>query len=339
MRRLDLAGTSSTSPASTASSISPASPACGASATSSRSTSATTCSRRNACSRRRSATASASCSPPRRRSTAAERSSDARGDAAAAASPYGITKLTCEHLADAYARASASTRSCCATSTRSGRASAPDMAFTKVGAARSRPPVPALRRRGAGAAGRTSPTSSTRRSRHGGARRAHAQRRRRRRGLDARGDRAARGPRRARARDRGTTRSPATSGGRTRTRPASAPSSAGAEGLARRRLAGQWEWASARVQRAEPCAEGRKPRSSSRPSRRSTSDATPATIAARWWLLVVGAVLGALIGFLFSLSDGKIYKATAQVYLGQPLAPAAAAVPPRHRRRSAIQAS
>ena len=49
------------------------------------------------------------------------------------------------------------------------------------------------------------------------------------------------------------------------------------------------------------------------------------TIAARWWLLVIGAVLGALIGFLFSLSDGKIYKATAQVYLGQPLAPVSAA--------------
>ncbi len=49
------------------------------------------------------------------------------------------------------------------------------------------------------------------------------------------------------------------------------------------------------------------------------------TIAARWWLLVVGAVLGALIGFLVSLSDGKIYKATAQVYLGQPLAPDSAA--------------
>jgi hypothetical protein len=49
------------------------------------------------------------------------------------------------------------------------------------------------------------------------------------------------------------------------------------------------------------------------------------TIAARWWLLVVGAVLGALIGFLVSLSDGKIFKATAQVYLGQPLAPDSAA--------------
>jgi capsular polysaccharide biosynthesis protein len=49
------------------------------------------------------------------------------------------------------------------------------------------------------------------------------------------------------------------------------------------------------------------------------------TIAARWWLLVIGAVLGAFIGFLVSLSDGKIYKATAQVYLGQPLAPDSAA--------------
>jgi capsular polysaccharide biosynthesis protein len=49
------------------------------------------------------------------------------------------------------------------------------------------------------------------------------------------------------------------------------------------------------------------------------------TIAARWWLLVVGAVLGALIGFVVSLSGGKIYKATAQVYLGQPLAPDSAA--------------
>jgi uncharacterized protein involved in exopolysaccharide biosynthesis len=49
------------------------------------------------------------------------------------------------------------------------------------------------------------------------------------------------------------------------------------------------------------------------------------TIAARWWLLVVGAIVGALIGFLISLSGGNIYKATAQVYLGQPLAPDSAA--------------
>lgn len=45
------------------------------------------------------------------------------------------------------------------------------------------------------------------------------------------------------------------------------------------------------------------------------------TIAKRWWLLAIGIVLGALVGFLFSLHGGQQYKATAQVYLGQPLAP------------------
>jgi hypothetical protein len=44
-------------------------------------------------------------------------------------------------------------------------------------------------------------------------------------------------------------------------------------------------------------------------------------IAARWWLLVIGLVAGALVGLLVSLGGGGQYKATAQVYLGQPLAP------------------
>jgi uncharacterized protein involved in exopolysaccharide biosynthesis len=48
-------------------------------------------------------------------------------------------------------------------------------------------------------------------------------------------------------------------------------------------------------------------------------------VAARWWLLALGVALGALVGFLVSLSGGQIYKATAQVYLGQPLAPDSAA--------------
>ena len=48
-------------------------------------------------------------------------------------------------------------------------------------------------------------------------------------------------------------------------------------------------------------------------------------IAARWWLLVVGLALGALVGFALSLSGSQLYKATAQVYLGQPLAPDSAA--------------
>jgi hypothetical protein len=47
-------------------------------------------------------------------------------------------------------------------------------------------------------------------------------------------------------------------------------------------------------------------------------------IAARWWLLAIGVALSALAASS-SLNDGKNYKATAQVYLGQPLAPDSAA--------------
>ena len=49
------------------------------------------------------------------------------------------------------------------------------------------------------------------------------------------------------------------------------------------------------------------------------------TIAARWRLLVVGAVIGALIGFLVRSRTGRSNKGTAQAYLGQPLAPDSAA--------------
>jgi outer membrane lipoprotein SlyB len=50
------------------------------------------------------------------------------------------------------------------------------------------------------------------------------------------------------------------------------------------------------------------------------------TIAARWWLPVGGLVAGLVIGYLVSLgTNSTTYKATAQVYLGQPLAPGGAA--------------
>ena len=49
-------------------------------------------------------------------------------------------------------------------------------------------------------------------------------------------------------------------------------------------------------------------------------------IAARWWLPVGGLIAGLVIGYVVSLgTHSSTYKATAQVYLGQPLAPGGAA--------------
>jgi hypothetical protein len=39
----------------------------------------------------------------------------------------------------------------------------------------------------------------------------------------------------------------------------------------------------------------------------------------RWWLLAAGLVAGAVIGYLVSLGGTQVYKATATIYLGQPL--------------------
>ena len=41
-------------------------------------------------------------------------------------------------------------------------------------------------------------------------------------------------------------------------------------------------------------------------------------LARRWWLVAVGLVAGAVIGFLTSLGGAKVYNATATIYLGQP---------------------
>jgi capsular polysaccharide biosynthesis protein len=41
-------------------------------------------------------------------------------------------------------------------------------------------------------------------------------------------------------------------------------------------------------------------------------------LARRWWLVAIGVVAGAVIGFLVSLGGTKLYSATSTIYLGQP---------------------
>src|SRR5256885_12435766 len=42
-------------------------------------------------------------------------------------------------------------------------------------------------------------------------------------------------------------------------------------------------------------------------------------IAARWWLLLAGIVVGLILGYLVSLSSGSVWQASALLYLGNPL--------------------
>src|ERR1043166_258222 len=41
----------------------------------------------------------------------------------------------------------------------------------------------------------------------------------------------------------------------------------------------------------------------------------------RWWLLLAGLVIGAIVGYLTTLGGTQNYRASAVVYLGQPLGP------------------
>ena len=41
-------------------------------------------------------------------------------------------------------------------------------------------------------------------------------------------------------------------------------------------------------------------------------------LARRWWLVAIGVVAGAVIGFVVSLGGTKLYSATSTIYLGQP---------------------
>jgi uncharacterized protein involved in exopolysaccharide biosynthesis len=47
-------------------------------------------------------------------------------------------------------------------------------------------------------------------------------------------------------------------------------------------------------------------------------------ITARWWLALAGVIAGAIIGALATVGGSSTYRATAQVYLGQPLSPGGA---------------
>ena len=42
-------------------------------------------------------------------------------------------------------------------------------------------------------------------------------------------------------------------------------------------------------------------------------------LLARWWLPLAGLIAGAIIGYLLSLGGHQVYRATATIYLGQPL--------------------
>ena len=48
-------------------------------------------------------------------------------------------------------------------------------------------------------------------------------------------------------------------------------------------------------------------------------------ITARWWLALAGVIAGAIIGALATVGGSSTYRATTQLYLGQPLAPSGSA--------------
>ena len=52
-------------------------------------------------------------------------------------------------------------------------------------------------------------------------------------------------------------------------------------------------------------------------------------LVARWWLPVLGLLIGVVIGYLLSLGGKDVYRAEATVYVGTPFAPSGAAPPMR----------
>ena len=316
------------SPASTASSTSPGSRACGASATSSRPTCAATSSRRSACSRRRRAT---------RVRVVFASSSSVYGDAERYPTPEDAAAAAALAVRDHEARLRAPRR---ARTARSfgldavvlryfnvyGPRQRPDMAFTRIvtALAEGRP----FELYGDGsisrAASPTSPTSSPRPSRRwSAATGADLQRRRRCRGDDEATRSPSRADRRPRARaSRAAPVARVTSAARTPTRRGSAPTSAGSRRRARGRPAGA-------VGVGVRAGGRRVSTPSSKPRPLPDLDAEQevdvgrywARVVSRWWLPLIGLCVGILVGYLISVGGGKVYRAEALLYLGQPFSP------------------
>src|ERR671931_2950714 len=62
-----------------------------------------------------------------------------------------------------------------------------------------------------------------------------------------------------------------------------------------------------------------------------------ASVAARWWLPLLGLVLGAIVGYLVALGGGSTYRAQAVVSLGTPLAVGGGILPSVQTNTAAVR--
>src|SRR5438093_9203715 len=62
-----------------------------------------------------------------------------------------------------------------------------------------------------------------------------------------------------------------------------------------------------------------------------------ASVAARWWLLLIGLVLGAILGYLVAVGGSQTYRAQAVVSLGTPLAVGGGVLPSVQTNAAAVR--
>src|SRR5436309_7108964 len=62
-----------------------------------------------------------------------------------------------------------------------------------------------------------------------------------------------------------------------------------------------------------------------------------ASVAARWWLPLLGLVVGAIIGYLVAVGGGSTYRAQAVVSLGTPLAVGGGILPSVQTNAAAVR--